>query len=239
MAIDKLPPAQETASEFFHYYDSHPTKEDLMDKSAAQSRLIFYLLKVLEWMYRAEGWFVVSNLNIYRLRRRHEYPLAPDVSVFKGIVAAKPNARTLRSRRLYEPGRIPPQVVFELASEETWREDLEEKPAKYAELGVREYYAYEPNDPPYWPTESGRLRGWWLENGAMTEQPHDQQGRSWSAELESWLAPDGALLRLYDSDGQLRLTEGEAERAAKEAERAAKEAAWAKLRALGIDPQSL
>ena len=57
--------------------------------------------------------------------------------------------------------------------------------------------------------------------------------------FESWLAPDGPLLRLYDRDGRMRLTEGEAQRAAKEAERAAKEAAWAKLRELGIDPESL
>jgi Uma2 family endonuclease len=226
-------------SDFFHYYDAHSTKEDLMGESAAQSNLILYLLNVLRWLYRADGWFVVSNLNIYRLRRRHEYPLAPDVAVFKGVTVANPGARTLRSWRLYEPGRPAPQVVFELASEETWRDDLDEKPAKYAELGVQEYYAYEPNDPPYWPAAQGRLRGWWLVQGAMVEQTPDARGWLWSAELASWLAPDGALLRLHDRDGHLRLTEGEAERVAKEAERVAKEAAWAKLRELGIDPDQL
>jgi len=60
------------AGESFHYYDTHPTNEDLMSESAAQSQLIFYLLKVLECLYQAEGWFVVSNLNIYRERRRNE-----------------------------------------------------------------------------------------------------------------------------------------------------------------------
>jgi hypothetical protein len=93
---------------------------------------------------------------------------------------------------------------------------------------VREYYAYDPNEPPYWPSSSGRLRGWWLAGGAVAEQAADARGWIWSAELESWLAPDGALLPLYDRDGQPRLTEGEAERAAKEA-------AWAKLRELRID----
>jgi Uma2 family endonuclease len=236
----------EATSEFFHYYDSHATKEDLMGESTAQSNMILYLLNVLRWLYREEGWFVVSNLNIYRLRRRHEYPLAPDVAVFKGVIVANPGMRALRSWRLYEPGRPAPQVVFELASEETWREDLEDKPAKYAALGVREYYAYDPNDPPYWPATRGRLRGWQLSEGALVEQTPDARGWLWSAELASWLAPDGALMRLYDRDGRVRLTEGEAERAAKEAERAAKEAeraakeaAWAKLRELGIDPQSL
>ncbi len=210
--------------EAFHYYDSHPTNEDLIGPSAAQFQLIFYLLKVLEWLYQAEDCFIVSNLNIYCERRRNEYPLAPDVMMFKGVVP-NPADRQPRSWRLYEPNRPAPHVVFEISAQETWRNDLEHKPAAYAALGAREYYAYEPNDPPYWPNGGGRLRGWWLERGAMIERRADQRGWIWSAELESWLVPDGALLRLYDRDGLLRMTEGEAHRAAKEAERAAKKTA--------------
>jgi hypothetical protein len=58
------------------------------------------------------------------------------------------------------------------------------------------------------------------------------QGHWWSAELDSYLVPDGAFLRLTDSDGTQRLTQAEADEAAKEA-------AWAKLRELGIDPRTL
>jgi Uma2 family endonuclease len=217
---------------FEHYYDLHPTKEDLMGESTAQSNIILYLVNVLRWLYATEQWFVVSNLNIYSERRRMQYPITPDIALFKGIVIPNPGARTLRSWRLYEPGRPPPQVVFEISSDDTWREDLDVKPAKYARLGVQEYYAYDPNDPPYWPTAQGRLRGWRLEGTQMVEQPLDAHGRLWSAELASWLAPDGVLLRLYDANGKQRLTEGEAERAAKEV-------AWAKLRELGVDPEGL
>jgi hypothetical protein len=108
MAIDKLRlPAQQPPDkdELFHYYDRHPTKEDLMGESTAQSKLIFYLLKVFEWMYRVEGWFVISNLNIFLRRRVREYPLAPDVAVFKGVRIPNTGDRKLRSWRLYEPGR--------------------------------------------------------------------------------------------------------------------------------------
>jgi hypothetical protein len=87
----------------------------------------------------------------------------------------------------------------------------------------------------------------------MVERPADPRGWIWSAELESWLVSDGSLLRLYDRDGRMRMTEGEAhraakeaervakeaERAAKEAERVAKETAWAKLRELGISRKAL
>lgn len=221
-----------STGEAFHYYDTHPTEDDLIGESAAQSQLIFYLLKVLEWRYWADEWFVVSNLNIYHERRRHEIPLVPDVVVFKGVVVPNAANRQLRSWRLYEPDRPAPQLAFEISSQETWREDLEHKPAAYAALGVREYYAYEPNDPPYWPKGDRRLRGWWLESGLMIERQPDARGWIWSAELDSWLVADGALLRLHDRDGRMRLTEGEAQRAAKET-------AWAKLRALGIDPASL
>ena len=220
------------AGEAFHYYDTHPTNEDLVGESAAQYQLIFYLLKVLKWLYQAEGWFVVSNLNIYRERRHNEYPLAPDVALFKGVGVPDAADRQLRSWRLYEPNRPAPQVVFEISSQETWREDLEHKPASYATLGVREYYAYEPNDPPYWPKGDRRLQGWWLESGVMTKQLADARGWIWSAELDSWLVADGALLRLYDHDGRMRMTKGEAQRAAKAA-------TWAGLRELGIDPRNL
>jgi hypothetical protein len=71
-------------------------------------------------------------------------------------------------------------------------------------------------------------------------------GSLWSPHLESFLVPDGALLRLYDSAGNLRLTKGEADaHRAEEAERKA----WTeaernrifaeKLRSLGIDPEQL
>lgn len=35
---------------FVHYYDLHPTKEDLMGESVAQSTLIHYLISVLTYL---------------------------------------------------------------------------------------------------------------------------------------------------------------------------------------------
>ncbi len=217
---------------FVHYYDLHPTKEDLMGGSAAQSTLIHYLLSVLTWLFRDRNCFIISNLNIYQRRRRYEYPLTPDIAVFKGVTVPNPAAREFRSWRLYEPDRPPPQVVFEFSSEETWKADIEEKPARYAILGVHEYIAYDPNDPPYLPAETGRLRVWRCTGGQATEVRADEQGRIWSDELGCWCMPDGPLLRLVLADGRIAPTEAEAERAAREA-------AWAKLRELGIDPQRL
>jgi Uma2 family endonuclease len=122
--------------------------------------------------------------------------------------------------------------VINICSESTWEEDILLKPTRYAAFGVHEYYVYDPNDLAYFPSEHGRLRGWRLQGDTMIERTKDANGRLWSEELASWLVEDGALLRLYDRQGILRLT-------ATEAERQAKEAAWAKLRELGIDPTTL
>ena len=57
--------------------------------------------------------------------------------------------------------------------------------------------------------------------------------------MASYLVPDGAFLRLYDREGQMRHTQAEAAEADAATERAAKEAAWARLRELGIEPPEL
>jgi len=139
----------------------------------------------------------------------------------------------------------------------------------YARMGVKEYYAYDPNEPPLRRGRGRRLFGWHLERDRreMRELLPSQDGRLWSPYLASWLVPDREYLRLYDSQGQRRLTRAEAEtlradeekrrdeiearRAEAETERAEMEAQRAetttksaralaeKLRSLGIDPDQL
>jgi hypothetical protein len=141
-----------------------------------------------------------------------------------------------------------PQVVFEIASEETWKKDLSEKPTKYALMGVEEYFAYDPHDPPLARATARRLFGWQLDKSArvMREMPMEPGGRLWSPHLDSFLVSEREYLRLYDIHGQVRLTEAEA--AAKRAEIEAEirqaqtsraEALAEKLRSLGIDPDQL
>ena len=45
----------------------------------------------------------------------------------------------------------------------------------------------------------------------MQALPAGPGGRLWSAHLDSFLLPDGKLLRLTDRQGYLRLTEAQAE----------------------------
>jgi hypothetical protein len=111
----------------------------------------------------------------------------------------------------------PPPVVFEISSDATWQKDLEEKPAQYASMGVSEYFAFDPNLPSFWTGNwrtYGRLVGWRKQANSVQHEeiPKDEAGRLWSEQLQSWLVMDGKLLRLYNAEGQLRLTEAEAGR---------------------------
>ncbi len=172
---------------------------------------------------------IYENLNFYRTSDANERPLVPDIALIKGTA--------FQHTRHWRVGRHgpAPQVVFEIASEETWQKDVEEKPSKYAAMGVQEYIYYDPNVPPLNRKQSERLRMWRLDKQERIMLPvqGDAKGRCWSEQLESWLVQDGISLRLYDRTGYMRLTleEIQARRAEKEAQRAEKESLRAKIEA--------
>ena len=219
--------AKNMQDEVAYYYDFHPTEEDLMGEPSVHTDLVHYLAEVLKWLFRGQPRAVYENLNFYQTVNPKECPLVPDVAVINGV-----NFRHLRSWRVGTTGPAP-QVVLEVASQGTWDKDLDEKPMKYALMGVKEYFAYDPNPRPL-RRDGRRLFGWQLdkEKQNMREMPMGPTGHLWSLHLESFLVPETQLLCLYDSNGHLRLTRAEAmeQRADALAE---------KLRSLGIDPDQI
>ncbi|HVB60942.1 MAG TPA: Uma2 family endonuclease [Ktedonobacteraceae bacterium] len=215
--------AQPMRDEVVYYFDVHPTEEDLMGETPPHSWLVHYLIDVLTWLFQKQVCAIHENYNFYQTSDEHERPLVPDIAIIKGIPTL--DARSYRVG-VYGP---PPQVVFEIASAETWKNDLQEKPGAYARMGVEEYYAYDPNQPPLSLSrkKGRRLFGWQRDHasGMLREMPVEMNGRLWSPRLESYLVPDGKLLRLADRFGNPRLTQAEV---------MAK-----KLRELGIDPDQL
>ena len=241
--------ARQFEDEVAYYYDFHPTEEDLMGETSVHADLVSYLMAVLRWQFRGQRCAIYEHLNFYQTSNPKEYPLAPDIAVIKGT-----ERWDVRSWRVGKMGPAP-QVIFEIASEETWKKDLEEKPMKYGLMGVKEYFAYDPNESPLVRETSRRLFGWQLDKGRgeMREMPVHPDGSMWSQHLESLLVPDTKYLRLYDSAGQRRLTgeeakdkqakeEAEARRAETrraDAEARRTKALAEKLRALGIDPNQI
>lgn len=220
-----------------YYYDHHLTKEDLMGDSDRQFYMIVYMINLLNYHFQHEDWYIGGNMQIYLPKARYKtVPIEPDVVIFKGVQITEAERDALRSWKMTLPNRPAPAVVFEIASHGTWQEDLGNKKRKYRNMGVKEYFAYDPNTPLYYPE---RLLGWRYRAGKTYKIKANKRGWLWSEELSCWLGSGKAFLKFYDRDGKPRLTEGEVERAAKEQERAAKERAWAKLRELEIDPETL
>ena len=84
--------------------------------------------------------YVSGDLLIYYEEGNPRKSVAPDVFVVFGAASHKRNVY-----KLWEEPKAP-DFVLEVASENTWREDLGRKRALYAELGVREYWLFDPRD---------------------------------------------------------------------------------------------
>lgn len=205
---------QKTDLELFP--EEYLLEEDEMGESNAQFELIHYLVDVLKWLYHIEKWHIGGNLEFYHPAvKNSQNKITPDISVFKGILLSPQDKQGLSSWDIVPGQEEMPPVIFEISSRSTWRSDIlsgeNNKPAIYGRMGVKEYFAYDPNEPPVWrATRSRRLLGWRYENNIPKEIIPDGLGRIWSNELNSWLVADGFMLRLYDRDNNLRLTESQA-----------------------------
>ncbi len=181
--------------------------------------------------------FVASDLLWYPVKGRPDIRLAPDAFVALG----RPKGYR-GSYKQWEEGNQPPQVVFEIWSPGNTEAHKRDKLAFYEQYGVREYYTFDPF--------SITLTGW--HNDGLGFVPIEDMcgwvspllGVSFDLAGDELVMrfPDGRpfqkLLDIFD-DYDEQLAQAEAEREAKVAEREAKERAYAKLRELGVDPNSL
>jgi hypothetical protein len=101
----------------------------------------------------------------------------------------------------------PPALVIEVASESTFRADLDLERGKawtYQQAGVREYLVLDPTAE--W--VPGRGRGWRLEGAAYVPWP-PEEGRWRSRELGVSFGVEDGLVAVYRADGRRQLREGE------------------------------
>jgi hypothetical protein len=133
-----------------------------------------------------------------------------------------------------EGGRVP-SFICEFASENTWREDLLEKFKLYEQLGVEEYFLFDPEDL-YLETQLLAFR---LRSGKFRRVRPGADGSIESKTLGVKLIADGRSVRLLDLQTGLRIPsrlEREEESQKREEEsrqrEAEKDAEIARLRAL-------
>lgn len=159
-----------------------------MAETDVHRNLLADLVFTLDNYFRARpDVYVSGNLLVYYVEGNPAKCFAPDVFVVRGVPKSQ-----RRIYKLWEEG-VAPQIVIELTSRKTWREDLQTKWRLYEELGVQEYFIFDPEydylDEP--------LVGYRLENGKYVSL-EIKDGRVKSETLGLELVDTGETLRLFD-----------------------------------------
>jgi Uma2 family endonuclease len=137
-----------------------------MAESDLHRDLMVYIINLLRRYFAGQRVYVSGNLLLYYEEGNPRKSVAPDCFVVWGV---EPHRRNVY--KLWEEGQGP-KVVFEVTSKTTRREDQRAKMWLYAQLGVQEYYLYDPTadylDPP--------LVGYQLVGGGYVPmQPQNQE----------------------------------------------------------------
>ena len=180
-----------------------------------------------EWFDDRDDVYAGGDMLIYYRMNDNETRVAPDVFVVFGTPKHKRN-----SWIVWREGKAP-DIVMELASGSTWRRDMVEKRDIYAEMGVMEYWRFDPTSNYFIPPLVGERLG--DSEYRTIEQTTNRDGLVWGHStvlgLDICALPDGNL-RFYDPDsGQWLRTLRESE-AALRVETEARQAAEEELRVL-------
>ena len=161
--------------------------------------------------------YVAGSMAVYYRHGDPKAVVAPDVFVVLGV-----EKKERRSYLIWEEGGVVPAFAVEVASDSTDRRDATSKRATYEQMGVREYWRF---DPLGVLIREG-LQGWRL-GGGRYERVRATRADGWhrSEALGLELRAEGRLLRFWDPQmGQALVTYSESLRALRTAERARDEA---------------
>jgi Uma2 family endonuclease len=189
-----------------------------------QREPLWYANDALARRYRSRpDVYVSANLFVYYEEGNPRAVVAPDVFVVLGVAGHK-----RRTYKVWEEGKGP-DFVLEVASPNTWEEDVERKPGIYAGLGVREYFLFDPTGEHYTP----RLQGYRLVGGGYERLPAvesiDRTLTMRSEVLGLELRAKGEEMRFHDpATGETLLSYAETHAAWRE-EAAARRAAEARV----------
>jgi len=206
----------------------------MAESDPARDYLIYSVEALSIYFQNRNDVYVSGNLFIYYKQGVPSAVVAPDVFAIFGV----PNKKRL-SYKVWEENNKTPDFILEITSLTTQENDEQEKPLKYAQMGVQEYFQYDPTGDYLQP----QLKGSRLVNGSY--QP-----------ITGTILSDGVLsmpsqvlgldLRLIDGElrfyepqtGKKLLSHKETEQARQEAEQARREAI-PRLRDLGLTVEQI
>ncbi len=132
---------------------------------------------------------IISDMMFYYEEGNPRKSIAPDVMIVSGV-----GKHLRRTFKLWE--ERPPDVVFEISSRGTWKEDLQKKFFLYQDFGVKEYYIF---DPEYDYLKDEPLVAYHLKNGEF-KSIKVKGGKVRSPFLKLNIVDTGAGLRLYNPE---------------------------------------
>lgn len=197
-----------------------------MAETCLHVRAIMLLHQALEDFFQGrDDVFIASDIFWYWEEGNPAACISPDVMAVLGAPPRDPRERS--SFFTWEEGGVVPAVVFEMASKSTWQNDIEDKFDRYEQLGVREYFLFDPEGEYLVPV----LQGYRLHKSAYRRIRGS--GGELSSDLGFRLRVEGTTLRLVDArTNQPIPTRAEAVEAARQnAQQAQREADTAKLAA--------
>ena len=197
-----------------------------------QFRWITVIKSNLDWLFQDEELvFVAGDLLWYPVEGNPKYRVAPDTMVVFG----RPKGDR-GSYKQWEEANIAPQVVFEILSPGNTEGEMERKLQIYARCEVEEYYVYDP--------DRYILKGYQRGDDLFLDRIEVMDGwisprlgitfRLTGEEL-TLTHPDGRIFETFDTVA----TERDLLLAEKQQLEIAKNKRDAKLRELGIDPDTL
>lgn len=111
----------------------------MAESDPARDYLIYCVEALDIYFQNREDVYVSGNLFIYYKKGVPSAVVAPDVFVVFGVMKKK-----RLSYKVWEEEDKVPNFVLEITSATTQENDEEEKPRKYAQLGIQEYFQYDP-----------------------------------------------------------------------------------------------
>ena len=199
------------------------TEEEDRGEGAEQGEIIRLLLSSLHELARERGWtevYLGADQFFAWLEAEPLVRVSPDVYLLDRV----PPGPLPRMWQTWLPGHRPPRFALEVVSTE-WKKDYEDNPPKYAQLGARELWLFDP-EAPTGHAERVVLQSYQRQSDGALARVYGGAGPAWSPDLGVYLLP--VLLEgrrrvrvSHDADGvRLVPTETEARKAADERVRA-------------------
>jgi Uma2 family endonuclease len=192
-----------------------------MAENTLQYRWIVRLVTNLKQLLKDQVAFVAGDLLWYPVQV--ELPPAPCQAPDAMVALGRPDGDR-GSYKQWEEDNIAPQVVFEILSPSNTISEMTAKQNFYAQYGVLEMFFYDPQSYNFWGLHRATAQ-----DSLMFINPDDLPWTSPILNIRFELSADG--LAVYHPDGELFKEPGEL---FEERDRA-----FAKLRELGIDPETL